>query len=844
MSSVREGLSLKAALLSSVILPLSFGMALAQSAPPANTQTGLTAANATADAAASGQLQTVDVVATTPLGSDTSVLNVPNETQTLTSEQISTLNQTTLQDALARRTPGVSTTDEIGSPLSQSVDFRGETATSVPGTPIGLAVYMNGVRVNESYGDVVNWDLIPPSAISTTQIVTGNPVFGLNALAGAVVMQMKNGFNWQGTEIDLQGGMDYTAQGSAQYGVNKGDWAYYVDIDGVRTNGFRYFGQSDAARAYGDIGYRAWNSEIHLSMTGGADGLGVAGTTPMELAQQNPWAVFTTPQTTDTTAQMITLSDETHITPTLTFNGNAYFRSYAQAHHDGNISDFYSCGGAFVCNDNIATGTVIDGSAPGTTPLRDPLAGTGAAAGTPLGEIDSNWTRTLSTGATAQLTDTDKIFGHDNTITAGASVDHGWTHFSGSSVLSTLPPNFVTPFTSEIVDEPPYDVSPVSVRTQNTYVGVYVLDTFAITDRLALNAGFRFNDAQITLNNTLGEPFSATAAAAGTGGNLNDSQNFSRINPVVGATFKITPDIAAYASYSEANRAPTPLELGCSSAASPCMIDNFLVADPPLKQIVARTVEAGFKGSNQINWAWAPGRLDWSIAGYHTENQNDIYSVPSLVTGFGFFTNAGDTLREGVDLAATYTTDRWDVYASYSYIKATFLTPILLSSPNNPTADDDGNIQVEPGDNIPGIPNHKIKFGLDYTVLPGWKVGGDVVYRSSQYYFGAENNTLGGLNPLVSGFATINLRTSYQVTRDLQVYGLINNVANYRGATYGTLYETDSTTNQITGASIPGLFSSNDPRAITVAPPFEAFVGLKYSLSVPPPAPALVTAKY
>ncbi len=358
-------------------------------------------------------------------------------------------------------------------------------------------------------------------------------------------------------------------------------------------------------------------------------------------------------------------------------------------------------------------------------------------------------------------------------------------------MLSTLPPNFVTPFTSEIVDEPPYDVSPVSVRTQNTYVGVYVLDTFAITDRLALNAGFRFNDAQITLNNTLGEPFSATAAAAGTGGNLNDSQNFSRINPVVGATFKITPDIAAYASYSEANRAPTPLELGCSSAASPCMIDNFLVADPPLKQIVARTVEAGFKGSNQINWAWAPGRLDWSIAGYHTENQNDIYSVPSLVTGFGFFTNAGDTLREGVDLAATYTTDRWDVYASYSYIKATFLTPILLSSPNNPTADDDGNIQVEPGDNIPGIPNHKIKFGLDYTVLPGWKVGGDVVYRSSQYYFGAENNTLGGLNPLVSGFATINLRTSYQVTRDLQVYGLINNVANYRGATYGTLYETD-----------------------------------------------------
>jgi iron complex outermembrane recepter protein len=264
-----------------------------------------------------------------------------------------------------------------------------------------------------------------------------------------------------------------------------------------------------------------------------------------------------------------------------------------------------------------------------------------------------------------------------------------------------------------------------------------------------------------------------------------------------------------------------------------------------LKQIVARTAEAGFKGSNQIAWSWAPGRLDWSVSYYHTENQNDIYSVPSPVDPtLGYYTNAGDTLRQGVDIGATYTTARWDAWASYSWIQASFLTPIALSSPNNPTADDNGNIQVSPGDDIPGIPHHKFKVGADYEVLPGWKIGGDVVYRSSQYYFGAENNSLGGqYNPLISGFATIDLRTSYQVTHDLQIYGLINNVANYRGATYGTLYETDSTTNQVTGASIPALYSSNDPRAVTVAPPFEAFVGLKYSMSVPPPAPPLV-AKY
>jgi iron complex outermembrane receptor protein len=829
MSSVRGGLSLKAALLSFAVLPLSFELALAQSAPPA---------------AASGQLPTVDVVATTPLGADLSTLDVPSETQAITSEQIKNLKQQTLQDALARSTPGVSVTDEVGSPLSESVDFRGETATPVPGTPEGLAVYMNGVRINEAYGDVVNWDLIPPSAISTAQIVTGNPVFGLNALAGAVVMQMKNGFNWQGTEIDLQGGMDYTAQGSVQYGVNNGNWAYYVDLDGIRTNGYRYYGQSDSSRAYGDIGYRAEGNEVHLTMTCGADGLGIAGTTPLELANQDHAAVFTTPQTTDTTAEMITLSDESHITPTLTFNGNAYFRSYAQAHVDGNISDYWHCAagtGAGPGGSNTLCNGDFGGGAEPVTGVRDPfpigssLGPEGTVIdGSPMGEIDRNWTRTLGTGATGQLTDTDRIFGHNNTITAGVSVDQGWSHFTGNSELAPLPPDFVTyPGYGGLINDPDNGIAPANVRANNTYIGVYVLDNFDVTDRLSLHAGARFNEAIISLSDESGEaPY------------LNGTNSFGRINPVVGATFKITPDISAYASYSEANRAPTPLELGCAEETRPCVIDNFLVADPPLKQIVARTAEAGFKGSNQIAWAWAPGRLDWSVSYYHTENQNDIYSVPSPVDPtLGFYTNAGDTLRQGVDLGATYTTDRWDAWASYSWIQASFLTPIALSSPNNPTADDAGNIQVLPGDDIPGIPHHKFKFGLDYEVLPGWKIGGDVVYRSSQYYFGAENNALNGLNPLISGFATIDLRTSYQFNKDIQFYGLINNVANYRGATYGTLYETDSTTNQVTGGSVPNLFSSNDPRAITIAPPFEAMVGLKYSLSVPPPAPPLV-AKY
>jgi iron complex outermembrane recepter protein len=744
-------------------------------------------------------LPEIEVFATTPLGTGMSALQIPSETQSIDAQEIGNLNQLIITEDFARRTPGVSTTDEIGSPLAQSLDFRGETASPVPGTPEGLAVYLNGVRINESFGDVVNWDLIPSVAINRAEIVTGNPVFGLNALAGAVVMNMKNGFTWQGTEIKLQGGSDYTVLGSAQYGVNNGDWAYYIAMEGVRTNGYRYFGQSDVERGYGDVGYRSNGNEIHFSMTGAADGLGVAGTTPLVLAEENPSAVFTTPQTTETTAQMITLSDETQISSTLKFNGNVYFRNYAQAHQDGNVSDFYHCavGAGFLCNNgNVTTQVDPDPSQPD---------------GQPMGEIDRNWTKTESTGAAAQLTDTDQILGYKNRITAGVSVDLGWTHFFGNSLLGTLPPNFVVQSYGEYIDQPAYDVSPANVSAQNRYIGVYVLDDFQITDQLAVRGGARFNDAQINL-----------ADLSGANPNLNSSNNFNRINPVAGVTFKITPEISAYASYSEANRTPTPLELGCSSPSHPCMIDNFLVADPPLQQIVARTVEAGFKGDNKVDWLM-PGKIDWSVSFYKTENQNDIYAVPSMVTGFGYYTNAGDTLREGVDMGARYTTEKWDVYANYSYIKAIFLTPVLLGSPNNPYADANGNIQVEPGDNLPGIPRHKFKIGFDYFVSPQWKIGADLVYRSRQFYFGDEINRL----PPMSGFATLNLRTSYQVNDHFQIYGLINNALGYRGATYGALYETDSTTNQITGAPVPGLFSSKDPRSITITPPLEAWLGVR-----------------
>jgi iron complex outermembrane recepter protein len=766
--------------------------AKAQTATPSQDQTGTLT-----PAAAAGQpieLPTIEVVATTPVGTGIDTTKVPSEAQSISGTEIQQMYQNELSAALNLRMPGVSVTDEIGSPLVNSVDYRGETASPVPGTPQGLAVYQNGVRINESYGDVVNWDVLPTLAIDNTQIVSGNPIFGLNALAGAVVITMKNGFTWQGTEFDTRFGSDFRRQASLQYGYTTGNWAAYFAAQAIADNGFRYFGQTSVWRGYGDLGYRAEGNEAHLSVTLAEDMLGVAGTTPLALAEQNPWAVFTTPQSTHNSIGMIELTDKSNITSNLQFNANVYFRDYNQSHVDGNISQFYHCAMAVFCTDGAPTN------------IPDPT--TGVPNGTPAGEDDDNWTSTRSTGATLQLTDTDKILGHNNNFTAGVSDDHGWTHFAGTSYMGTLPPDFVVQSYGIAINEPEDDISPVNELSQNNYLGVYVLDAFDVTDQLTVTAGARYNNAQINLKDQTGEhPF------------LNSNNNYQRINPVAGATFKISPNVSIYGSYSEANRTPTPLELGCSSPSTPCQIDNFLVADPPLQQVVARTVEAGLKGNADI----AAGHLDWTASFYKTENQHDIMVEYSQRYGIGYYANGGDTLRQGFDLAATYKIDKLSVYASYSYIQAIFLTPVGLSSPNNPYSNANGVEQVVPGDNIPGIPRNKFKIGFDYTVLPNWTVGADFVYNSSRYYYGDEINKLGPL----PGFYLLNLHTSYQINKTVQIYGLIENVTDNRYYTYGTLYPTGSTLNAVTGAPVPGLFYSTNPRSATIAAPLCAYAGVK-----------------
>jgi iron complex outermembrane receptor protein len=267
------------------------------------------------------------------------------------------------------------------------------------------------------------------------------------------------------------------------------------------------------------------------------------------------------------------------------------------------------------------------------------------------------------------------------------------------------------------------------------------------------------------------------------------------------------------------NRAPTPLELGCADPNNPCIIDNFLVSDPKLKQVVGQSFEVGFRGQNALA-PWGPqwGKLQWSAGLFRTTLNNDILPLQSPANGFGFFANVGTTLRQGVEVSAQWSGDKWSAYANYTYLDAVYLTTFMEPSPFNPTADANGEIPITNGAQIAGVPKNTVKVGVDYALTDKWKVGADMVAASGQVIFGNENGAL----PQVPGYAVFGAHTSYQVGKQVQLYGLIQNIFDQRYYTAGGLFDTAAFPN-----SAPFL---TDPRSFGPGKPFAIYGGLRITL--------------
>ena len=330
-----------------------------------------------------------------------------------------------------------------------------------------------------------------------------------------------------------------------------------------------------------------------------------------------------------------------------------------------------------------------------------------------------------------------------------------------------------------------------------------------MTPKLAVTASGRFNLAQINLVDRIGAQ-------------LTGNSQYRRFNPAIGATYKITPGVTGYLGYAEANRAPTPSEIECSNPAQPCLLPSSLSSDPPnLKQVVAHTYEAGPAAGN-FAFAMLPGAFGWNVGLYRTNLDDDIYGVATSVSA-GFFQNIGATRRQGLDAGITYKDDRWAATLSYSLVDATFQSPLTLASPNNPAADASGNIQVQPGDHLPGIPEHRVTLNGDYHISDAWVIGASATYTAAQFYRGDESNQTG----MLPGYALVNLHSSYKLTSQIELFATVDNLFDARYSTFGQYGDP-------TGIGVPGIpagATTNGPgvddRFQAPGAPISAFAGIR-----------------
>ncbi|WP_018260720.1 TonB-dependent receptor [Methylobacterium sp. WSM2598] len=788
-------------------------------------------------------LDTIDVVPVTPVGGASSIgraagaeglpssgalplAKVPFTVETVSARKLeedrATLDRTF---TLARTTPGVNVSDAQGNGFRQTVTYRGFDASPVQGAPQGLAVYQNGTRINEAFGDVVNWDLIPSVAINRIDIVTGNPLFGLNALGGAVAIEMKNGFTWQGTEMSVFGGSDGRIGGSLQHGQVIGPWSFYFAGEGLKDDGWRFKSPSEIGRVYADLGYRAPDSEFHVIASGAKTFYGAASATPVDLIRLNERAIFTNPQTTSTEVGQLQVTGKVSITPTWDLSGNAYLRRFSQQYVDGNDGNFENCSTrsnfrGFLCYED-------DGfsPAPGQTQaqFRNQFRILGPQnqlipfrAGIPYATLDTTKTEATGWGGSLQATNRDRILDHGNTFIVGGSIDLADYTFKSSSVLGVINPdlsvttNPLNPAyglvpglgTGPLRTAAALGIAPSNVTGSNLYMGLYALDTFDVTDQLSLTAGARLNFARITTQDQTG--FSP---------DVTGTHYYTRVNPLAGLTYRVAPWLSLYGGYSESNRAPTPLELACANPDRPCLLPNSLVADPPLKQVEAHTYEAGIRGT--VPDIYEGGVFSYKLGLFRTDLTNDILqvAVPGNAAR-GYFVNVPATRRQGIEVAGEYANERWSVYANYALIDATFQFNGQLSSPNNPLSDD-GLITVRPGNKVPLVPEHQIKAGFEVAITPEWKFGMNVAAFSSSYFRGDESN----LNRKLPPYALVNLNTSYQVTKEVQLFALVTNLLNTRVPTFGTFLETN--------ANFANTYALNDPRTVTLVQPLSVYGGMK-----------------
>ncbi|MFS0756135.1 TonB-dependent receptor [Noviherbaspirillum sp. 1P10PC] len=690
------------------------------------------AAHAEENPAEALELPTVEVIGTSMLpGLGTPIQNVPANVQIMNSRNIEQQRQLTLADHLEQNAGSVTVNAAQGNPYQPDVSFRGFTASPLLGVPQGLSVFQDGVRINEPFGDTVNWDLLPQSAIANIQLIPGsNPAFGLNTLGGALAVYTKSGSAYPGGAVQLSTGSFGRRAVEFEQGGKSGNFDYFVTGNVARDHGWAEHNGSRIQQFFGKVGYQTRDTDLDVSLTAADNRLEGTQTLPKSFAD-NIRQAYTYPDRNENKLMFLTAKGSRFLNDDVLLGGNLYYRNYRNRNVSSNVNDEF--------------GQVEDG-----------------IINTTQAHNDRSAIRQHSYGGGLQLTISGQLAGMKNQFVAGGTVDIGRARFTQENQSAAFTEN------RGAIGIGDFDLD-TDARTRNRYYSLFLSDVLSLTDRWALTLSGRYNLARVSIRDQTGDA-----------PELDGSHRFSRFNPAVGLNFNPNPNFTTYATYNEGMRAPTPIELTCADPEAPCKLPNSFLADPPLKKVVARTLELGARGKRGEG-------LSWNAAIYRTELEDDIQFIAStgVATNAGYFQNVGRTRRQGLELGVTGKWGPLSLGAHYGFIDATYRTGFAENSPVNTSADENGTIQVRRGDRVPGIPRHSVKLRLDYAVTPQWAVGANVVYAASVYARGDENNS--DANGKVPGYAVVNLDTRYTVKKGWEVFARINNLFDREYANLGVL---------------------------------------------------------
>ncbi|WP_417509493.1 TonB-dependent receptor [Methylophaga sp.] len=719
------------------------------------------------------KLSDIEVISTTPIGgAGLEADRIPTKTQSADASDIERIQSLDLSDLMNRTMGSVNISAAQNNPFQPNLNYRGFTASPLIGSAQGLSVYMDGIRVNEPFGDAVNFELLPESAIANIDLISGSdPLFGLNTLGGALSIRTKTGFTHPGHSIEAYTGSFGRDSGTIESGGSDGNFAYFVTGSITKEDGWRDFSPSRVEQFFTNLSYANEDTTLDFGITAVDSDLNGNGASPIELVAADREAVFTHPDNTQNKLRMFTLNGSHWINDETLLAANTYYRRSDRNSFNGDGGEFASDGdadGSLIIDDD---GNPIRTSAGNVTlgdfdnPAYDIEAeledGDFEVEG--LGLNNRSKTEQDSWGFGVQTTSFKQLFGRDNQLTVGASFDRSKVDYSASSEIAYLTNTRGTDGTGvQLLDER------VDGEIDTNTYSIFFTNTHSLTERLDLTIGGRYNWIAIDISGT----------SQGGTQDLNESGNthdFKRFNPSVGATYALTDTLTTYANYSESNRAPTPSELTCAEPDSPCAYPNAFLADPPLDDVVARTVEAGLRGQEE--------NFNWSAGVFYTELKDDLFffndaddDTPVLNTGV--FDNIDKTARAGLELSANGAVNKISWFAHYSYVRATFEDDFSYSREVN---EDDQVFSVSKGDRLPNQPEHNINVGFDYAFTEKLSLGTTASYRSSQYYRGDEAN----VDKKIEGYTVFNLHGRYKVTENFEFFGRVDNVFDNEYESFG-----------------------------------------------------------